>query len=146
MQDAIKREVTIKASKEDIYEAIANPEKVVRWFPDSIEGTYAVGEQPLLVFKGHGKSQISVVEAKPYEYFAYRWIPGGSDFVGDVSTVPNTLVEFSIKERDDGTCTVTMTESGFANLPKDMAKKAFENNSGGWDFMLGRFEKLFEQK
>ncbi|RJQ34532.1 hypothetical protein C4556_02240 [Candidatus Parcubacteria bacterium] len=144
MQDIIKREVAIKASKEAVYDAIANPKKVILWFPDAVEGTYAVGEQPVFVFKGHGKSQISVVEAKPYEYFAYRWIPGGSDFVGDVSTVPNTLVEFSIKE-EDGTCTVTMTESGFAALPEGMAEKAFEQNSGGWEFMLGRLEKFFSK-
>lgn len=36
MQDTIRREVSIKASKEKIYDAIANPEKVVLWFPDSV--------------------------------------------------------------------------------------------------------------
>ena len=59
-----------------------------------------------------------VVEAKPYEYFAYRWIPGGSDFVGDIRTVSNTLVEFTIQE-NDGVCKVTLSESGFASLPED---------------------------
>lgn len=51
MQDVIRREVTIKATQEEIYEAIANPEKVVQWFPDSIEGIYAVGEHPLFAFE-----------------------------------------------------------------------------------------------
>lgn len=146
MQNEIKREVVIKeASKEAVYEAIANPEKVISWFPDAVEGNYAVGERPLLVFKGHGKAQIFVVEAKPHEYFSYRWIPGGSDFVGDVLTVPNTLVEFNIQEKD-GACTVVVTESGFSKLPKDMAEKAFEQNSEGWEYMLGRLEKIFQQK
>ncbi len=146
MQNTIQREVVIKASKEKVYDAIANPEQVVKWFPNAIEGTYKVGEHPLFVFEGHGKAQVYVVEAKPHEYFAFRWIPGGSDFVGDVTTVPNTLVEFSIQEKEDGVCSVTMTESGFAQLPQDMAENAFKQNSGGWEFMLGRFEKLFQQK
>ena len=143
MEDVITREVVIQAPKEAVYDAIANSEQVVRWFPDAIEGTYALGERPILIFTGHGRAQIYIVEAKPYEYFAYRWIPGGSDFVGDVTTVPNTLVEFRIKEGKDGRSTVTMTESGFAGLPEEMAKKTFGENAGGWDFMLGRLGKLF---
>lgn len=146
MQNTIQREVIIKAGKEKVYDAIANPAKVVLWFPNAIEGTYAAGEHPVFVFEGHGKAQVYVVEAKPYEYFAYRWIPGGSDFVGDVTTVPNTLVEFSIQEKEEGVCSVVMTESGFAQLPVDMAENAFKQNSGGWEFMLGRLEKFFQQK
>src|SRR5438105_2541128 len=98
MQNTIERKLTIKASKEKVYDAIANPEKVISWFPNAIEGTYAAGEHPVFVFEGHGKSQIYVVDAKPHDYFAFRWIPGGSDFTGDVTTVPNTLVEFTIEE------------------------------------------------
>ncbi len=146
MQDAITKEITINASKEEVYDAIANPEKVIKWFPDAIEGTYAVGEQPLFVFEGHGKAQMYIVDAKPYEYFAYRWIPGGSDFVGDVRTVPNTLVEFRINEEGDGMCKVVLTESGFASLPKDIAENAFKMNSGGWDyFILDSFKKYFNK-
>jgi len=146
MQNSITREVIIKAAKEKVYDAIANPLKVVRWFPDEIEGTYAVGERPLSVFKEHNaKVSTYIVDAKPFEYFAYRWIPGGNEFTGDVMTVPNTLVEFTIQEIEDGTCKVVVTESGFAQLPAEMAEVSFKQNSGGWDYMLGRFEKYFKQ-
>ena len=40
MQDTIQREVTINASKKRIYEAIANPEQVTKWFPETLEGSY----------------------------------------------------------------------------------------------------------
>ena len=140
MQDIIRREVTIKSTKEKVYDAIANPEKVVLWFADAIEGSYAVGEYPLFVFEGHGKAPAYIVDAKPFEYFAYRWIPGGSDFVGDVTKEPNTLVEFHIQEVGE-VCKVIMTESGFSKLPVTTAEAAFKQNSGGWDYMLGSFEK-----
>lgn len=147
MQDAIIREVVIKADKKVIYEAISNSEMVIKWFPDAIEGKYEKGERPLFVFNGHGKAQIYIVDARPYEYFAYKWIPGGSDFVGDVTTVPHTLVEFNIKDQGDGTCKVVLSESGFASLPKEMAEKGFGMNSGGWDyFMLDAFKKYFDVK
>lgn len=143
MQDKIAREITIKATKEEIYEAIADPEKVILWFPESIEGKYQVGEQPIFGFGDHGKTQVWIVDARPYEYFAYRWVPGGAHFLGDVSSVPNTLVEFRIEELEEGSCKVMLTETGFASLPADLAEDGFKQNSGGWDFMMGRLEKYF---
>ncbi|MDQ3014687.1 MAG: SRPBCC domain-containing protein [bacterium] len=145
MQDVIRREVTINASKEIVYEAIANPEKVVLWFPHAIEGKYEVGENPILSFGKDGKAQIHIVDAKPYEYFAYRWVPGRNHFIGDVLSVPHTLVEFKIQKVDGEKCTVTVIESGFAELPIEMAENAFKQNSGGWEFMLGRLNKYFQQ-
>jgi uncharacterized protein YndB with AHSA1/START domain len=144
MQNIIQREISIKASKEQVYDAITNPKKVVEWFPDSIEGECVVGGHPIFVFVGHGKAQVYITDARPYEYFAYRWVPGGSDFVGDVRTIPNTLVEFTIVEQGDGFSKVTVTESGFAELPAEMGERTFKMNSGGWDFMLGRFGKVFQ--
>jgi uncharacterized protein YndB with AHSA1/START domain len=144
MQDVIKREITIYASKQRIYDAIANPEQVTKWFPTTIEGIYKVGEQPIFGFGEHGKNQIYITAARPHEYFAYRWVPGANHFLGDVLTVPNTLVEFRIEDNSDGSCKVTMTESGFANLPVELMEAAFRQNSGGWEFMLGRLVKLFE--
>lgn len=143
MQDKIQREILIKATKEHIYDAIANPDQVVLWFPNTVEGSYKAGERPVLGFGEHGKNQIYIVDAIPCEYFAYRWVPGSNHFIGDVLTVPNTLVEFRIEEQADGVCKVILTESGFAALPAELADDAFKQNTRGWDFMLGRLVKFF---
>ena len=143
MQDIIQREIVINATKQRIYEAIANPEQVVLWFPTTLEGKYEVGEQPIFGFGDHGKNQVYIVDAKPYEYFAYRWVPGGNHFMGDVRTVTTTLVEFRIEEMAANNCKVVVKESGFTALPVEIAEAAFKQNSGGWDFMLGRFEIYF---
>ncbi|ABD81099.1 SRPBCC family protein [Saccharophagus degradans] len=144
MQDTINRDITINASKEHIYDAISNPEHVTKWFPTTIEGDYSVGSQPIFGFGEHGKNQIYVVAARPHEYFAYRWVPGANHYLGDVLAVPNTLVEFKITELADDTCKVTLTESGFSSLPTELMEAAFNQNSGGWDFMLSRLESLFD--
>ncbi|MCA9392837.1 MAG: SRPBCC family protein [Candidatus Omnitrophica bacterium] len=144
MQDTIKREIEITASKEQIFEAIADPKKVVLWFPDKVEGSYKVGEQPIFDFGEHGKNQIYIQDSKPYEYFSYRWVPGSNHFTGDVLSVANTLVEFTIKEIKKGVCKVTLTESGFSKLPKEVAEGKFQQNSKGWDFMLGRLAEQFD--
>jgi len=143
MQDIIQREILIKATQQRIYAAITNPEQVVKWFPETLEGDYQPGSQPIFGFGEHGKNQLLVVAAEPHEYFAYRWVPGANHFLGDVQSVPNTLVEFRITEESDQFCKVTLTESGFAALPADMMEDSFKQNSGGWEFMLGRLGQLF---
>ena len=143
MQNEIKREITIYAPKERIFAAIAEPDRVVKWFPETLEGDYVVGEQPVFGFGEHGKNRIYVVAAEPHHYFAYRWVPGANHFMGDVLSVQTTLVEFRIEELADCSCKLTLTESGFAALPTDLMTSAFDQNSGGWDFMLDRLQHYF---
>lgn len=145
MQDKIERQIIINATKEQVYEAIADPSKITSWFPDEIEGTLDEGEQPILNFGGHGKTQILVVATKPYDYFAYRWVPGANHFIGDVTEAKTTLVEFKLAE-SSGATTLTLIESGFSELPAEMAESSFQQNTGGWDYMLGRLEKQFPKK
>jgi len=145
MQDTIQREITIKASKERVYAAIADPKQMISWFPDAIEGTLEVGERPIFDFGEYGKNQIYIEAAQPHEYFAYRWIPGANHFIGDVLTRANTLVEFRLAETG-GITKVTMLESGFASLPIEVAEECLNQNTGGWEYMLGRLEKRFTEE
>ncbi len=138
MQNIIKREITINATQEQIYEAITNPNQLIKWFPETTEGDFQPGSQPIFGFGEHGKNQLLIVAAEPHQYFAYRWVPGANHFLGDVNGVPNTLVEFQISAQSNGSCKITLTESGFADLPPEMMEAAFKQNSGGWDFMLDR--------
>ncbi len=149
IQDKIERQITIRAPKESVYSAITDPEKITSWFPDGINGTLEVGATPTLDFGEYGFEKIHVVAANPYDYFAYRWVPGNPDgangFQGDILSVPNTLVEFCLKDDPNGTL-LTLVESGFATLPELVAQKKFEENTDGWNYMLDRLEKLFAQK
>ena len=149
IQDSIKRQITIRAPKERVYRAITDPKQIVSWFPDAIDGMLEAGGTPTIAFGKDTAYQIHVVAANPHDYFAYRWVPGNADgtdgFTGDVLAVPNTLVEFRLADDPNGTA-LTLTESGFSLLPRAVADKKFEENSGGWDYMLDRLEKLFPQE
>lgn len=144
MQDVITKEITVKADAERVYNAISDPTQIIEWFPSAIEGSFEVGQQPTFVFEGHGKTSIYVEAAQPFSYFAFRWVPGGANTVEDVLAVQTTLVEFRIEAAGDST-RVTVQESGFAAFPADFAAKALEQNSGGWDYMIGRLEKLMDK-
>lgn len=147
-QDTIEREITVKASKERVFKAITDPQEIVAWFPDAIEGNLDAGSSPIFDFGNHGKVQIYVEAVKPYDYFAYRWVPINADgsigFLGDVRSQPNTLIEFRLEQVGSSTV-VKLKESGFASLPPTVGTEAFGNNSGGWDHMLGRLEGYLGQ-
>ncbi len=145
MQDTIERQINIKATKQQVYEAIADPSKITSWFPDGIEGSLDEGEQPILDFGEHGKTQILVVATKPHDYFAYRWVPGANHYIGDVEKTDTTLVEFKLAE-ENGATTLTVIESGFSKLPVELAEPSYKQNSGGWGYMLGRLEKEFSEE
>lgn len=83
-----------------------------------------------------------IESVQPYDYFAFRWVPGTNHFFGDVLTQPNTLVEFRLEENGEMT-KVTLTESGFASLSYPNAEERFNDNIGGWNYMAGRLEKVF---
>ncbi|RYX80996.1 hypothetical protein EON83_26060 [bacterium] len=142
VQDTIQREIAIKAPKERVYAAIADPTQIIKWFPDAVEGSLEIGERPVFDFGEYGKNRIYVEAAQPHEYFAFRWIPGSNHFMGDVLSTANTLVEFHIKE-SDGLTQVTMIESGFASLPTEVAEESLRQNTDGWGYMLSRLEKEF---
>lgn len=144
MQDVITQEIVVKADQARVYEAITDPAILIKWFPNAIQGGFAEGDMPVLSFGEHGKNQILIVTKRPTEYFAYRWVPGANHFEGDVTAVPNTLVEFFLESTDEGV-KVTVKESGFAALPEELATSAFEQNSGGWQFMISRLEKLINE-
>ncbi|HEY4899095.1 MAG TPA: SRPBCC domain-containing protein [Candidatus Nanopelagicaceae bacterium] len=144
MQDVITRSITVKASKERVYKAITDPKEIVLWFPDSVEGgTLEVGQEPIFSFESAShKRRVHIEASNPYDYFAYRWVPGPSGAgASDVLSIPNTLVEFSIEEIAGGT-KVTVKESGFASLPIEEAESSFKDNSSGWGHMFDRLEKL----
>ena len=144
MQDTIVREITVKASIKRVYTAITDQQHIIKWFPNAVEGNLAVGESPVFDFGEYGKNRVYIQAATPHNYFAFRWVPGSEHFMGDVLTVKNTLVEFRLEEID-GMTKVTLTESGFASLPADVAEKKFSDNTGGWEYMIGRLEKLMNE-
>jgi uncharacterized protein YndB with AHSA1/START domain len=140
IQDTIQRELVLRAPKERVFQAIANPMLIVNWFPDKVEGTMSKGERSVFDFTDFGKVAIHVVASDPHDYFAYRWVPSIGASEDDPLKQPNTLVEFRLEEVSYGT-RLTLTESGFASLPAEVIEKSLSDNNEGWDIMMGRLEK-----
>ena len=149
IQDSIEKEIVVRASKERVYAALTTPDQLAKWFPIGVEGKVETGERPVFDFGEYGKFKIYVVAANPYDYLAYRCVPGSvycpQGFLGDVLEHPNTLVEFTLETVAGGT-RVRLKESGIASLPAEIIEQTLKGNDAGWTFMIGRLEEYLNNE
>jgi len=63
---------------------------------------------------------------------SFRWHPNATDPSVDYEQEPRTLVLFELREVAEGTL-LTLTESGFDQLPESRRASAFRGNDEGWE-------------
>ena len=81
-----------------------------------------------------------VEKLEPERLFSFRWHPFAVEQDADYSKEPTTLVEFRLEEAPEGTL-VTVTESGFEQIPQARRAKAFESNEKGWAEQMKNLER-----
>ena len=77
---------------------------------------------------------------EPERWFSFRWHRYAIEKGVDYSAEPTTLIEFVIEEIKDGVM-LTVTESGFDQIPVTRRVKAFTANEQGWGMVV----KLIEE-
>lgn len=116
------------------------------WFGMKLDGPFVAG-QPL---KGHivpteMDPEIARMQApysgypvnwmvdriEPKSLFSLRWHPYAIDPEIDYSDEPMTLITFTLKEVTGGVA-LTVTETGFENIPAHRRTEALKANDGGW--------------
>lgn len=146
MTDKIEKTTILKAPLAKVWNAIHDSSAFGAWFGMSIDGPFVAGQ----TVKGAiAQTQVDDEIAKhqaphvgkrcdliiervvPLKLLSFRWHPGAN---ADPNA-PTTLVTFEIEEVAGGT-RLTITESGFDNLPLERRAKAFADNEGGWAAQL----------
>jgi uncharacterized protein YndB with AHSA1/START domain len=84
--------------------------------------------------------ECTVERVEPMRLFAFRWHPFAIEPGVDYTSEPATLVTFELQEVSGGT-QLTLTESGFAQIPLARRVKAFEANEEGWTAQLQLIER-----
>jgi uncharacterized protein YndB with AHSA1/START domain len=92
----------------------------------------------------HVKWQAVVQKMEPERLFAFTW-HHPLDPNADISKEPTTLVEFRLEKIEAGTL-LTLTESGFENLPENLRLEAFRRNDGGWTEQMRNIESYVAQR
>ena len=153
--DRIEKTVVLRAPRERVWRAISDSKQFGSWFGVQFDGPFVAGtsivgkmvtttvdaevakrQEP---YKGH-RFEFTVERVEPMRLFSFRWHPFAMDSSVDYSKEPSTLVVFQLEEVADGT-KLTVTESGFDQIPLERRAKAFAANEGGWAAQMTLIEK-----
>lgn len=135
MEDRIEKQIEIKAPVSRVWRAITDYRQFGEWFRVDLEAPFVAGHVYCgrITYPGyeHLKWEATVKEIRPETLFSFTWHPHGIDPEYDYSQEAPTLVEFRLDPTSDGTL-LTLTESGFSQLPEHRRFTAFRGNENGW--------------
>ena len=146
--DCIKKEILLRAPLERVWRAISESDRFGTWFGVDFDGPFVAGSRltgritPTQVNPEIARAQepyagmsfdVWVERLEPMRLLSFRWHPGAVE-VEDPGE-PTTLVAFELEEAEGGT-RLTITESGFDQIPLERRAKAFADNESGWTMQL----------
>lgn len=125
--NTISRRLELRHPQQKVWAALTTAEGLAGWFGSHVEGEIAPGRDVQMRWEQHGhQATLAVKVVDPMDVFAYCWgIVGAPD--GDPR---RTYVEFRLEPVAEGTV-LTVTESGFAQLPDELLA-SYEGNTEGW--------------
>jgi uncharacterized protein YndB with AHSA1/START domain len=144
--DRIEKKILLKAPRERVWHAISDPSHYGAWFGVEIDGPFVAGKEATgRIVPSQADAEVArlqepyrgmpwhivVDRLEPMTLFSFRWHPYAIDPNRDYSKESMTLVTFALAEAEGGTL-LTVTESGFDQIPADRRAKAIEANNGGW--------------
>lgn len=146
--DRIEKRVTIDAPVSRVWHALTDYRQFGEWFGVRLEGPFQAGEEARGTLTvpnyEHLTFRCVIQEIEPEQYFAFTWHPYAVDPAVDYSKETPTLVEFRLEPTASGTL-LTVTESGFSDLPDDRRKEAFLRNDEGWAQQMKNIEEYVRQ-
>jgi len=153
MENRIEKRIELKAPISRVWRALTDYREFGEWFCVKLEGPFVLGKMSrgYITHPGyeHVKWEATVQKMEPERLFSFTWPHIKSldkaDYSSDYSGQPTTLVEFRLEKTAAGTL-LTVTESGFENIPGDRRAEAFRRNDGGWAQQMKNIESYVAQK
>ena len=133
--NTITRTLELAHPQTKVWAALTTLDGLTGWFGSSAEGEVKPGKDVVMRWAEHdGHTAVLAVKVvDPMSVFAYTWAVNGAP-EGDPR---QTYVEFSLEPTGGGT-RLTVTESGFAQLPDAWLASSYEGNTEGWRTQLAK--------
>jgi uncharacterized protein YndB with AHSA1/START domain len=144
--DRIEKKIVLRAPMSRVWRALSDSKEFGAWFGVKFEAPFTPGA----LMKGRivgttvdpevakmqaaykdAPFEITVEQMVPERLFSFRWRPYAIEPGVDYSAEPTTLVSFELEETAEGVM-LTVTESGFDQIPLARRAKAFSANEQGW--------------
>jgi uncharacterized protein YndB with AHSA1/START domain len=151
----IEKTILLRAPLKRVWRALSDSTEFGNWFGMRFNAPFAPGATmtavivPTTVNQEVAKMQkpyegvsfeIKIEQMQPERLFSFRWHPGAVEPGIDYASEPTTLVVFTLERAPEGV-QLTVTESGFDQIPLARRARAFSANEGGWTLVI----KLFEE-
>ena len=130
--DRIQRTVEIAHPRDKVWAALTTAEGLGSWFGDEATIDLRPGGSARMRWTGGSSVDMRVERVEEPIVFAFTWRIHGLP----EDDPRRTYVEFTLEPAGAGT-RLTVVESGFAQLPEDAYRKAYDGNTRGWRSELG---------
>lgn len=126
--NTITRTLDLRHPQEKVWSALTTLEGLTGWFGSHAEGEITPGHEVHMRWEQYdAEATLAIQVVDPMSLFAYGWgISGAPE--GDPR---RTYVEFTLVPTPSGT-RLTVTESGFAQLPDEWFEQSYKGNVEGW--------------
>jgi uncharacterized protein YndB with AHSA1/START domain len=127
--NAITRTLDLAHPQQKVWDALTTLDGLTSWFGSHADGDVTPGHDVHMRWEQYddAKQTLAIKVVDPMSVFAYSWgINGAPD--GDPR---RTYVEFALEPTASGT-RLTVTESGFAQLPDEWLEPTYQGNVEGW--------------
>ena len=157
--DRIEKKILLHAPRKRVWRALSDSTEFGTWFGMKFDGPFVPGAVMRGVIVGtkvnaevakaqkeyEGMSgEITIERIEPERLFSFRWHPFAVERGVDYSAEPTTLIVFTLEETPDGVL-LTVSESGFDQIPLERRSKAFTANEQGWTMVLKLIEEYLAQ-
>ncbi len=152
--DAIVKTLLLKAEPARVWQAVADSGQFGAWFGMALDGPFVAGQEitgvivPTAVNAEVAAMQephrgtpvrLAIADIVPPHRFSFRWHPFAIEKDRDYSAEPMTLITFELTPAAGGT-QLTITESGFHQIPLERRAQAFAADDGGWTWQCKLIE------
>src|SRR5215468_5154303 len=130
--DRIERTVEIAHPQTKVWAALTTADGLGTWFGNDAKVDLRPGGSVQMTWKHGPKADLRIERVVEPSVFGFTW-----HIYGLPEDDPRrTYVEFTLVPVGAGT-RLTVVESGFAQLPEDDYRKAYDGNTQGWASELG---------
>jgi len=137
--DRIERTIEVAHPPAKVWAALTTAEGLGTWFGNAATIDLRPGGEAQMTWTGGEKASLRIERVEEPTVFGFTWgIHGLPD-----DDPRRTYVEFTLAAAGSGT-RLTVVESGFAQLPEDTHRKAFEGNTDGWASELGELVEYLD--
>ena len=130
--DRIERTLEVAHPPATVWAALTTADGLASWFGHEASIDLRPGGVATMTWKSGDRADMRIERVEEPTIFGFTWhiygLPEGDP--------RRTYVEFTLEPAGAGT-RLTVVESGFAQLPEDAYRKAYDGNTEGWASELG---------